>query len=128
MRKLLRLWEEHVERWYDLAMPIYRQKWGMTLFVGNGFRYWRMMINLAFGYYLSIFIGRRLGIILAQPIPFFRVRLWWHRLFIRKDEFHRSLDMDTDAMVRMTEAEQKEYRWDLVRRRNIAHERDLAGH
>ncbi|MHB1118328.1 MAG: hypothetical protein ACYCZ7_02295 [Minisyncoccota bacterium] len=84
-----------------------------------------MAINLIIGGVLSFFVGRRLAIIVAQPIPFWKVRLWWHRLFIRRNEFHHSLDMDTDAMVRMSSAESKKYILDLVRRRSIAHERDL---
>lgn len=54
------------------------------------------------------------------------ILLWWNRLWIRKDEFHRSLDMDVSAMLEMKEQEVKEYLADLVRRRDIAHQRDLA--
>lgn len=54
------------------------------------------------------------------------ILLWWHRLYIRKDEFHRSLDMDGAAMLEMNEQERKKYLEDLVRRREIAHQRDLA--
>ena len=55
-----------------------------------------------------------------------RPRLWWHRLWIRRDEFHRSLDMDSYAMLDMNEEDSKAYINDLMRRRQIAHERDLA--
>lgn len=54
------------------------------------------------------------------------ILLWWHKLWIRKDEFHHSLDMDGLAILEMDKRELKEYRADLVRRRQIAHERDLA--
>ncbi|OQA38740.1 MAG: hypothetical protein BWY51_00782 [Parcubacteria group bacterium ADurb.Bin316] len=54
------------------------------------------------------------------------ILLWWHRLYIRKDEFHRSLNMDGAAMLEMNEKERKKYLADLVRRREIAHQRDLT--
>ena len=53
-----------------------------------------------------------------------RPRLWWHRAFIRRNEFHKSLDTDLNAMMDMTRKDQQLYMADLVRRRNIAHERD----
>ena len=55
-----------------------------------------------------------------------RILFWWHRLWIRKDEFHSSLDMDGAAMLEMNKQERKKYLADLVRRREIAHQRDLA--
>lgn len=51
--------------------------------------------------------------------------LWWHRLWIRPDEFHHSLDMDSGAMLEMTMKERIKYVNDLARRREIAHQRDL---
>ncbi|MBN2854429.1 hypothetical protein JXK06_02770 [Patescibacteria group bacterium] len=54
------------------------------------------------------------------------ILLYWGRLWVRKDEFHSSLDMDGAAMLEMNEQEQKKYIIDLVHRRNIAHQRDLA--
>ena len=54
------------------------------------------------------------------------ILLRWHRLWIRKDEFHRSLDMDGAAMLEMNEQERSKYLADLARRREIAHQRDLA--
>jgi len=53
------------------------------------------------------------------------LRLWWHRLWIRKDEFHESLVMDSEAMLEMTQEECDKYRADLCRRRQIAHQRDM---
>ena len=53
--------------------------------------------------------------------------LWWYRLWIRKDEFHRSLDMDLLAMLAMNKKRKEWYLEDLSRRRRIAHERDLDG-
>ena len=52
--------------------------------------------------------------------------LWWNRFWIRKDEFHKSLDMDGRAMAGMSEKRRKKYTEDLMWRREIAHERDLA--
>jgi hypothetical protein len=49
----------------------------------------------------------------------------WNKLYIRKDEFHSSLDLDGEAMGYMNEKEREKYTMDLVRRRNIAHERGL---
>ncbi len=54
-----------------------------------------------------------------------RFRWWWARLFVRKDEFHPTLDMNYVCMLGMTEEQKKAYLSDLVRRRQIAHERDL---
>ncbi|QQR64683.1 hypothetical protein IPH92_03925 [Candidatus Kaiserbacteria bacterium] len=56
-----------------------------------------------------------------------RILLWWSRLWIRKDEFHSSLSLDTSAMIEMTKDELAVYLRDIVRRRNIAHNRDLEG-
>ena len=49
----------------------------------------------------------------------------WNKLYIRKDEFHSSLDLDGEAMGYMNDREREKYIMDLVRRRNIAHERGL---
>jgi hypothetical protein len=56
-----------------------------------------------------------------------RLKLWWDRLWVRKDEFHSSLDFNITAMLGMTISEREEYIKDLIRRRSIAHERDLNG-
>lgn len=52
--------------------------------------------------------------------------LRWHRLWIRKDEFDKSLNLNVDAMLVMSKKEQERYLNDLAKRRHIAHERDLA--
>ena len=54
-----------------------------------------------------------------------RLRLWWYRLYIRQDEFHRSLNSDIEAMLVMDSSELKAYFKDLYRRRRIAHRRDM---
>lgn len=51
--------------------------------------------------------------------------LWWCKLWIRKDEFHWTLSLDTEAMMEMNPNELRKYREDVVRRRSIAHERDF---
>ncbi|MFA5420519.1 MAG: hypothetical protein WC280_00630 [Patescibacteria group bacterium] len=50
--------------------------------------------------------------------------LWWRRLWIRKDEFHHSLNLNCTAMIKMSKEERDKYLADIVRRRNIAHEKD----
>lgn len=52
-----------------------------------------------------------------------RLKLWWHRLFIRKNEFHSSLDYDPYAMTGLNPGEFEAQRLDLIRRRMIADER-----
>ena len=55
-----------------------------------------------------------------------RPRLFWYRLWIRKDEFHISLSYDADAWLDMNENEREAYSKDLVKRRIAAHERDFV--
>jgi len=50
---------------------------------------------------------------------------WWHSLWIRKDEFHYSLDLNLEAMEMMNLEERIAYEEDLARRRKIAHERSI---
>lgn len=52
------------------------------------------------------------------------IKLQYDRLWIRKDEFHPSLNMDIGAMLEMDPHQRKLYLDDLMRRRQIAHERD----
>lgn len=53
------------------------------------------------------------------------IKLSWYRLWIRKNEFHKSLDYDDMATMYMSGGQEREYLEDLMRRRNIAHKRDL---
>lgn len=55
-----------------------------------------------------------------------RLRLWWSRLYIRKDEFHQSLSLDPFAYTEMNKEQRSKYLIDLASRRFIAHERDKA--
>ncbi len=54
-----------------------------------------------------------------------RLRLWWHKLWIREDEFHESLNMDIEAMLVMNKKEREAYIKDLIKRRDIAHRREV---
>jgi len=54
-----------------------------------------------------------------------RPGLIWDGLWIRKDEFYSSLNMNGLAMLDMDEGAKKKYISDLSKRRSIAHERDL---
>ncbi len=54
------------------------------------------------------------------------VLLWWYRLWIRKDERHKSLDTDWFLYREMNEKEKIKYVADLKKRREIAHQRDIA--
>lgn len=54
-----------------------------------------------------------------------RPRLIWNSLYIRKDEFHSSLDMDVIAMLDMNKKDRDKYINNLMIRRNIAHEKDI---
>ena len=54
-----------------------------------------------------------------------RIKLWWNKLFLRKNELDPSLDMDYEAMSVMNDKEFGRYQADLVRRRTIAHKKDI---
>jgi hypothetical protein len=51
--------------------------------------------------------------------------LFWNRLWIRRDESHRSLSLDDEAMEVMNNKQQERYRNELINRRIKAHEQDL---
>ena len=53
------------------------------------------------------------------------LKLWWYRLWIRKDEFHSSLESDRSALMEMSSSERAKYIADLSRRRDIAYKRSL---
>lgn len=64
-------------------------------------------------------------------IKFFK-RIWiidikyrWNKNYIPKDEFDKSLDLNSEIMLYMNKKEREEYIINLIRRRNIAHERGL---
>lgn len=51
--------------------------------------------------------------------------LWWYRLWVRKNKFHKSLEIDTEVMLGMNKKEIEKYISDLRKRRKKAHLRDL---
>jgi hypothetical protein len=54
------------------------------------------------------------------------LRFRWARLWIRKDEFHPSLDSDADYFLCLPREKQENYWLNLIKRRNIAHKRDTS--
>jgi len=60
----------------------------------------------------------------SQLLPH-RPRLIWHKLWLRKNEFHPSLSYDISAVEHMDAADKEQYTQDLIKRRNAAHEKDL---
>jgi hypothetical protein len=83
------------------------------------------------------FIEKRLKAIdrwLCLHLRPWQVRWWWHRLWIRSDEFHPSLDQDSEIAVAMGLKHAKHmfdysgserYYEDLCCRRGVAHERTI---
>jgi len=71
----------------------------------------------------SIVVSNRKN--LFRRIWLIGIKLKWNKLWIRKNEFHNSLNIDGEAMFYMNEKQRERYINDLVKRRNIAHERDL---
>ena len=61
----------------------------------------------------------------SRPPLSAKIKLWWQRLWVRKDEFHQSLNYDSEIAMYMCECEKARYSRDLVKRRSVAHERDL---
>jgi len=56
-----------------------------------------------------------------------RLLLWWYRLWIRQDEFDKSVDWDGEAYMAMTKERRQWYDKDLCIRRQLAHNRDMQG-
>jgi len=54
-----------------------------------------------------------------------RPRLIWNSLYIRKNEFHKSLEIDMKSVIDMSEKDRKQYFENLTKRREIAHYRDF---
>ncbi len=61
---------------------------------------------------------------MCLSFPHLTLRLWWCRLWIRRDESHPSLNMDADILLSLPEEEQEQYHNDLNFRRILAHERE----
>ncbi len=56
---------------------------------------------------------------------YYKIKIWWDFLWIRKDEFHKSLNYDPFAAVYMNKEEHNRYLQNLSKRRQTAHERDI---
>jgi len=54
-----------------------------------------------------------------------KIRHSWYKSYIRKDEFHKSLDIDIDLLVNLNKDEKKRYMKNLVKRRNIAYNKNI---
>lgn len=50
-----------------------------------------------------------------------RISLWWNRLYLRKDEFHKSLEHNYYVYKHLNKEGQEWYNKDLVIRRNKKH-------
>ncbi|MEK7460008.1 MAG: hypothetical protein AAB628_00430 [Patescibacteria group bacterium] len=90
---------------------------------------WRRRFKIVICYPIAFWFGGAEALRWSSPLHelfLWRVRLLWRKLWVRGDEFHSSLDMDIVAMYNMTESEREVYGRDLVKRRIIAHERDLS--
>lgn len=55
----------------------------------------------------------------------YRPKLWWNRLWIRRDEFHPTLDMNHDILVALNKEDRVSYIKDIVRRNRLVHQRDI---
>jgi hypothetical protein len=54
------------------------------------------------------------------------VRFRWAKLWVRKDEFHPSLNSDAEYAYSLTNEKREAYWKNLLYRRNSAHGRDVA--
>jgi hypothetical protein len=54
-----------------------------------------------------------------------RILLWWHRLYLRHDEFHPTLNRDPCAYLVMNPEEREAYDWSLAKRKWQSHLHDL---
>jgi len=54
------------------------------------------------------------------------IKLFWFGLWIRKNEFHKSLSLDVKAMMYMNKKQQSRYLQDITKRRQITHMRSLC--
>ena len=58
--------------------------------------------------------------------PYYSIRHWWRVLWVRKDEFHISLEIDMEWLTYCNpKGGLDAHLTDVTRRRQIAHERDM---
>lgn len=62
---------------------------------------------------------------ICRDFPIVPVRVFWCRLWIREDEFHPSLEIDSEIIHGMDPLQLFRHRKDLVRRRIAAHRRQI---
>ena len=53
------------------------------------------------------------------------VKMLWDCLWIRKNEFHKSLSLDVEALSQMDDGQREAYMKNMAIRRQAAHEKDL---
>jgi len=53
-------------------------------------------------------------------------RQWWYNLYVRKDKFHHSLDLDVLYMMALNEDDRKKYLDRVTMRRNYVYSGDLS--
>jgi len=83
-----------------------------------------IFLELKYGVLTLWWVLREIGYVI-KSFCMSRLRLMWAKAYIRKDEFHSSLDIDIEYLSTATEKQKESYFRDLVKRRNIAHERDF---
>ncbi|HNW96456.1 MAG TPA: hypothetical protein PLQ44_00155 [Candidatus Paceibacterota bacterium] len=90
-----------------------------------------VILSILFGVLINR-SGRRLmkyyvwGNCLAVPCHKISIycKFFWYSLWIRKDEFHKSLRLDLETILYGSKKFKQKYMKSLNRRRKIAHERD----
>ncbi len=71
-------------------------------------------------YKIEQYISYQLNMLKHRP------KLFWDSIWIRSDEFHQSLDLNVFAYMDMNEYDRQQYISNLVKRRNIAHEKEIS--
>ena len=56
------------------------------------------------------------------PLP---LRIWWHHLWMRQDEFHPSYEIDSDYLIALGPKDSNVYILKVRERRQQAHARDF---
>ena len=57
---------------------------------------------------------------------FQKIKNWyWFTFKIKKDEFHKSLDLSHVEMLKLNKEDREKYIMNIVKKRNLAHEMDI---
>lgn len=107
--------KRYVDELYEMALLLTRRNQQSY----ESYEVYRLFIRSAYHSVIVWFLHLR-------GITACRFWLWWNRLWIRRGEFHPSLDCDSILMWWMTPEQTVKYLADLSRRRNIMRERNLA--